>query len=355
MVAVFCENCGKEISATADFCDNCGHRVVANKGSKGSLAAMHFKSLVSKVKSIDLSGVKNVSPIQVLLGLLVILALFCAYYFYQSYQTTQQTIQQLQSVASSTSQKLTDQEQELNQKVSQIAALQAAKNTSNTSSGVSSSNVLATLAPSVVNVFCGADGTTGDIDEGSGVLYHSASSSFGPYYVMTNLHVVQTSDGSPTQCAIILYPDYTDTSNYLVYGASGYNTYETGVDLAYLTPTVVDDDNAGTIDQLARYAKEVTPDTYCSSSAIGDHLSILGYPGIGGSSLTATDGIISGYEYDDGVRFIKTSAEIEHGNSGGVAIEDSGCILGIPTFVDRGEISSIGRILDLNDLFSATQ
>ena len=226
---------------------------------------------------------------------------------------------------------------------------------STTSGGISTNNssaVLSALSPSVVKVVCDSDASGDNLQEGSGVLYHSASSNFGPYYIETNLHVVQTSDGSPSQCVFAIYPDYTDTNDYLIYKTDGYRTYESGVDLAFLTPEIDNDDNAGTRSELGQYAKEVTSNTYCSASSIGDHVSILGYPGVGGSSLTATDGIISGYEYDDGVKFIKTSAKIEHGNSGGVAIEDSGCVLGIPTFVDEGEAESIGRILDLNDVFS---
>ena len=46
--------------------------------------------------------------------------------------------------------------------------------------------------------------------------------------------------------------------------------------------------------------------------------------------------------------------KIEHGNSGGIAIKDSGCVLGIPTFVQSGTVESIGRILDLDYLFSIT-
>ena len=59
-----------------------------------------------------------------------------------------------------------------------------------------------------------------------------------------------------------------------------------------------------------------------------------------------------GFEFDSGSRYIKTSAKIEHGSSGGVAIKDSGCVVGIPTFVEQGSVESIGRILDLHYLFN---
>jgi len=70
----------------------------------------------------------------------------------------------------------------------------------------------------------------------------------------------------------------------------------------------------------------------------------LGYPGIGGNNdITATEGIISSYDGD----YYITSAKIEHGNSGGIAIliKDN-CFLGIPSYAEAGEIESMGRILD---------
>lgn len=79
---------------------------------------------------------------------------------------------------------------------------------------------------------------------------------------------------------------------------------------------------------------------------LGDQVVILGYPGIGSSNnITATEGIISGYDYP----YFITSAKIDHGNSGGVAIlVKDDCYLGIPTGSVVGEIESLGRILDIS-------
>ena len=49
----------------------------------------------------------------------------------------------------------------------------------------------------------------------------------------------------------------------------------------------------------------------------GNEVTILGYPGLGGDTLTITRGIIAGFLLDDG--YIKTDAEINSGNSGGPA------------------------------------
>lgn len=79
-------------------------------------------------------------------------------------------------------------------------------------------------------------------------------------------------------------------------------------------------------------------------AASGDRIVVLGYPAIGAkNSVTVTEGIISGYEDN----FYITSAKIEQGVSGGVAVlVDKNCYLGIPTFVRAGEVESLGRILD---------
>ncbi len=76
----------------------------------------------------------------------------------------------------------------------------------------------------------------------------------------------------------------------------------------------------------------------------GDQVVILGYPGIGSpTDITATEGIISGYDYP----YYVTSAKIDHGNSGGLAILiKNDCYLGIPTGAAVGSTESLGRILE---------
>jgi len=88
----------------------------------------------------------------------------------------------------------------------------------------------------------------------------------------------------------------------------------------------------------------------CTKGAlVGDAIVILGYPAIGSQTdITATTGIISGYEDD----YYITDAKIEQGNSGGAAIliKDN-CYLGIPSFARVGKIESLSRILDQRVIF----
>ena len=79
---------------------------------------------------------------------------------------------------------------------------------------------------------------------------------------------------------------------------------------------------------------------------IGDNLRILGYPSIGGDTITFTNGSVSGFTAQAGVgdrSWIKTDATIAGGNSGGTAVNDKGELIGVPT---QGGASSESPIVD---------
>lgn len=73
---------------------------------------------------------------------------------------------------------------------------------------------------------------------------------------------------------------------------------------------------------------------------IGDDIRILGFPGIGGETITFTGGTVSGFtaQRDVGDRaWIKTDATIAGGNSGGLAANEDGEIIGVPTIVGSSQ------------------
>ena len=75
---------------------------------------------------------------------------------------------------------------------------------------------------------------------------------------------------------------------------------------------------------------------------LGESIVILGYPVIGGGTITLTRGEVSGFTAEEpfGNRaFIKTSGTIAGGNSGGLAVNFLGEIVGIPTQLGSGDIS----------------
>ena len=80
-----------------------------------------------------------------------------------------------------------------------------------------------------------------------------------------------------------------------------------------------------------------------TQSQLNDSVRIYGYPVTsGGYNLTVTDGIISSFA-DDGD--ILTSAKVDSGNSGGLAVDQNGCWLGIPSAVVSGNYQNLGVII----------
>src|SRR3989344_439717 len=141
-------------------------------------------------------------------------------------------------------------------------------------------NVIGNFAPAVVRLVCLRESDSQTLQQGSGLLFKgNAVLGVGPYYVQTNLHVVETDDGSPSQCVVAVHPNLANPENYIVYKSDGYHLYRKGLDLAYIEPTVIADNRrAGTLEQLVSYALDDSVTTVCSSVTVGDHISVLGYP-----------------------------------------------------------------------------
>ena len=85
----------------------------------------------------------------------------------------------------------------------------------------------------------------------------------------------------------------------------------------------------------------------------GQDITIVGFPGIGGGFEGAIDviqGNVAGFERDERIEdrrgWIKTDAEISGGNSGGLAADGDGRIVGIPTVVnfDLDSATSKGKL-----------
>jgi len=82
--------------------------------------------------------------------------------------------------------------------------------------------------------------------------------------------------------------------------------------------------------------------------SLGDQITTYGYPAKFGTKITYTSGDFSGVHGD----YLKTTAVIEYGNSGGGAYLKNGTFIGIPTAVMKGELNSLGYILSVNKINS---
>ncbi len=89
-----------------------------------------------------------------------------------------------------------------------------------------------------------------------------------------------------------------------------------------------------------------------------DAVTAIGYPSVGGGSITVTTGIVSGKvdKYDK--QWIKTDAVISFGSSGGAALDQNNKVIGITSAGHSDLLGSLGYIINitsLNQWISANQ
>ncbi|MBA3046961.1 S1C family serine protease [Patescibacteria group bacterium] len=93
-------------------------------------------------------------------------------------------------------------------------------------------------------------------------------------------------------------------------------------------------------------------DSNSDALQFGDKIEVIGFPSIGGSTITYTSGDFSGFgSSGDGTQnYIKSTAPLEHGNSGGASYNSSGQFMGIPTMVVAGTLNSMSYVLSVNSI-----
>src|SRR3989344_1703244 len=171
---------------------------------------------------------------------------------------------------------------------------------------------------------------------GSGVLVLFNEDGISKYSVLTNRHILVSGNFVARDCTLE-FPS----------GAWTYVAVSENGDIE----ATVDNFDLGRINivEADSYIKNsaTNMNRFCSlTPSIGDEVISIGYPSIGSvGDITATDGIISGFESS----YFITSAKIEKGNSGGIVVllKDN-CLLGVSTFVQLGTLESLARILNIN-------
>ena len=87
---------------------------------------------------------------------------------------------------------------------------------------------------------------------------------------------------------------------------------------------------------------------------VGDDINIFGFPAIGGNTITFTKGTVSGFSSEEQLgdrAWIKTDTTISGGNSGGLAADNNGNIIGVPTIAAasrESETSDCRQVQDTN-------
>lgn len=195
----------------------------------------------------------------------------------------------------------------------------------------------------------------GEIISGSGILY--GLSSDGKSIILTNYHITEDADLSLKYPCIVVYS--SDPTK-------GFTDFYFAEPIYYPSMVSLDTMKIIDFDFLKLEAKfkfneekeiEIIYNTslrisnytprICKNNEIkiGDEIVVLGYPFAGGNYLIVTEGIISGY---DGDFYLITSAKIDRGSSGGGAFSKSrGCLVGMPTFVIKGDMESFARLINM--------
>ena len=156
--------------------------------------------------------------------------------------------------------------------------------------------------------------------------------------VVTNFHVVEQSPFCPHDQIGVAIAESSQVAPTLSYEAD-LLAFDIDLDLAVVRI-------ARSLDGLP-VTEEFAPLNVGDSDAVGlgDQIRVIGFPGIGGDTVTFTTGSVSGFTNTpegDERTWMKTDATITGGNSGGLAADTEGNFIGIPTRVGTGD----GQIVD---------
>jgi S1-C subfamily serine protease len=150
--------------------------------------------------------------------------------------------------------------------------------------------------------------------------------------ILTNAHVVEVDQVCPYDTIGVAVLGRTDQPPELLYIAD-LLVVDPVLDLA-IVRIAADLDGLAVTVELPFMALGDSEDV-----DLGDQLRVLGYPGIGGDTITLTSGTVSGFTEErdiDGRAWIKTDATISGGNSGGSAVDPDGNLVGVPTIAGSG-------------------
>lgn len=208
------------------------------------------------------------------------------------------------------------------------------------------------LKKSVVNIICSTkDDIYFDKAEtgGSGTMLSSTG------VVLTNFHIMpyeRPGDLDNIRCMIILSePKFGSPAEAYIAKPMVFLDLSQKYDLAFLDiiSSYTDEDGYAYGDYEKDFA--IYDNSACVDKGdpiLGEKIRIFGFPSVsGGKALTITDGLISSFDDSED---IVTSAKIDSGNSGGLAVDEAGCIVGVPSSVSVGDYESLGIIISVNNV-----
>ncbi len=183
-----------------------------------------------------------------------------------------------------------------------------------------------------ITAFVDIDGISVPRWTGSGTIISSDG------LILTNDHVVSSTRFDQVSALLVsltVAQDQPPVESYYAYVVQA----DASLDLAVIKP--VRDIQGNPLD-YSQLKLPFVPLGDSDTLDLGESIVILGYPVIGGGTITLTRGEVSGFTSEEpyGNRaFIKTSGTIAGGNSGGLAVDSLGQIVGIPTQLGSGDLS----------------
>ena len=170
-------------------------------------------------------------------------------------------------------------------------------------------------------------------------------------YVLTNAHVVTPDKEFPPIAKLMISVTQKEDEPPLPAYFAEVAVVDRDLDLAVLR--IISDVEGNPVD-AATLNLPAIPLGDSDEVHLGMPLRILGYPGIGGDTITLTTGEIAGFTSEPGVKgraYIKTSATIAGGNSGGAALGADGALVAVPTELGSGsdaDVVDCRRLADTN-------
>lgn len=184
-----------------------------------------------------------------------------------------------------------------------------------------------TIIKSTVKLICLVSSTKAS--QGSGTVISSSG------MILTNKHVIENTYG----CLVGFISSYNDNPYFNDRQIADIYKVSSDTDVAILKLRNPSNKTLSFIDISTANNNNLK---------LGDILTTYGYPAIFGENITSTSGDFSGIDGS----YLKTTAVIEHGNSGGGAYQKSGTFIGIPTAVIKGSLNSLGYLLSINKINS---
>lgn len=83
------------------------------------------------------------------------------------------------------------------------------------------------------------------------------------------------------------------------------------------------------------------------STSVNNQVIVMGYPAIGGNTITITKGVISGKEEKYNKKWLKTDAVSSFGSSGGAAIDMQGKMIGLVNSSHSDYLGSLGYLINM--------